>query len=52
LPAKSIEKVLATVASAIPSWKNMIAISFLSQGMKDKYLELLQVRLDVLNINP
>lgn len=50
LPAKSIERVLETVSSAMPAWKDLIAISFLSQGMKDKYLELLQIRLDVLNI--
>jgi len=50
LPVKSIDKVLETIASAVPRWKELIAISFLSQGMKDKYLELLKARVDVLNI--
>ncbi|MRR23446.1 type II toxin-antitoxin system HipA family toxin, partial [bacterium] len=50
LQVKSIERVLETIASAIPAWKDLIAISFLSPEMKDKYVELLQVRLDVLNI--
>lgn len=50
LPVKSIDKVLETIASAVPRWKELIAISFLSPEMKDKYLELLQARLDVLSI--
>lgn len=50
LPAKSIERVLDTISSAIPLWKDLIAISFLSQGMKDRYIELLDKRLDVLKI--
>lgn len=50
LPVKSIDKVLETMGSAVPRWKELIAISFLSPEMKDKYLELLQARLDVLSI--
>ncbi len=50
LPVKSIEKVLETVAAAIPAWKELIDISFLSGGMKDKYLELLNTRLNNLKI--
>jgi serine/threonine-protein kinase HipA len=50
LPVKSIDKVLETIASAVPRWKELIAISFLSQQMKDKYLELLKARVDVINI--
>jgi serine/threonine-protein kinase HipA len=50
LPVKSIDKVLETMGSAVPRWKELIAISFLSQEMKDKYFELLQTRRDVLSI--
>jgi serine/threonine-protein kinase HipA len=50
LPVKSIDKVLERVASAVPRWKELIAISFLSQQMKDKYIDLLEARLDVLSI--
>jgi serine/threonine-protein kinase HipA len=50
LTTKSVDKVLETISSAIPIWKSLINSSFLSMGMKDKYLELLDVRLDNLNI--
>jgi serine/threonine-protein kinase HipA len=50
LPVKSIDKVLETMGSAVPRWKELIAISFLSQEMRDKYFELLQTRRDVLSI--
>lgn len=50
LPAKSIEKVLETIVTAIPKWEELVDISFLSKGMKDKYLELLHTRLRGLNI--
>lgn len=50
LPVKSIEKVLETIDTAIPRWKELIAISFLSEDMKEKYLDLLQNRLGILNI--
>ncbi|MFO7574704.1 MAG: HipA domain-containing protein [Bacteroidales bacterium] len=51
LTTKSVDKVLETVSSAIPTWKSIINSSFLSQGMKDKYLELLEIRLKNLNIS-
>ena len=50
LPAKSIDKVLETIVAAIPKWEELIDISFLSKGMKDKYLKLLRTRLGNLNI--
>ena len=50
LPAKSIDKVLETIVAAIPQWKELTDISFLSKGMKEKYLELLHIRLFNLNI--
>ena len=50
LTTKSVDKVLETISSAIPKWKSLINSSFLSKVMKDKYLELLDVRLNNLNI--
>jgi serine/threonine-protein kinase HipA len=50
LTTKSVDKVLVTISSAIPIWKSLINSSFLSKGMKDKYLELLDARLSNLNI--
>lgn len=50
LTEKSIEKVLETISLAIPEWKNLIDISFLSKEMKGKYLYLLNGRLTTLNI--
>jgi len=50
LTAISIEKVLETISSSVPKWKELIAISFLSQEMKDKYHDLLNTRLSILQI--
>ena len=50
LTNKSVDKVLEIISSAIPIWKSLINSSFLSKGMKDKYLELLDIRLTNLNI--
>jgi hypothetical protein len=50
LTTKSIDKVFETLSSAIPVWKSIINSSFLSKGMKEKYLELLEIRLNNLNI--
>jgi serine/threonine-protein kinase HipA len=50
LTVKSIEKVLETISSAIPKWRELINISFLSKAMKDKYLDLLDTRLKILKI--
>lgn len=50
LTEKSIEKVLETFSVSIPKWKNLIDISFLSNEMKAKYLELLDRRLATLKI--
>lgn len=51
LTSKSVEKVLETISSAIPKWKTLIDISFLSKEMKGKYRDLLDVRLINLNIH-
>jgi len=50
LTEKSIEKVLETISLAIPKWKTLIDISFLSKVMKGKYLDLLDGRLTTLKI--
>ena len=50
LTEKSIEKVLETISLAIPIWKTLIDISFLSKEMKGKYLDLMDIRLTTLNI--
>ena len=50
LTAKSIDKVLETISSAVPAWKSLIDSSLLSKGMKKKYLELLEMRLHNLRI--
>jgi serine/threonine-protein kinase HipA len=50
LTEKSIEKVLETISTAIPKWRALINISFLSKDMKSKYHGLLNGRLTTLNI--
>jgi len=50
LTEKSIEKVLETISLAIPKWKTLIDISFLSKEMKGKYVDLLDGRLTTLKI--
>jgi serine/threonine-protein kinase HipA len=50
LTSRSVEKVLETISSAIPKWKELVNISFLSEAMKDKYLDLLDARLKILSI--
>jgi len=50
LTEKSIEKVLETISIAIPKWKTLIDISFLSKVMKGKYHDLLDCRLSTLKI--
>jgi serine/threonine-protein kinase HipA len=50
LTEKSVLRALGTVSSAIPGWKRLIDISFLSKEMKGKYIELLDERLTILKI--
>jgi len=50
LTEKSIKKVLETITLAIPKWKTLIDISFLSKDMKVKYLDLLDGRLTTMNL--
>ncbi len=48
LTSRSIDKVLETIFSAVTKWKELIEISFLSKEMKDKYLTLVETRIDIL----
>lgn len=50
LTSNSIEKVLETISTAVPKWKELTDISFLSYEMKEKYHELLGTRLTKLRI--
>lgn len=50
LNLKSIDKVLETISIAVPKWKELIDISFLSNDMKEKYHMLLGTRLAILRI--
>lgn len=50
LTDKSIDKVLETISSSVPKWKELIYNSFLSREMQGKYLTLLERRLNILSI--
>ena len=50
LTSKTVDNVLFTISSAIPKWKELINISFLSKEMKDKYLDLLDEHLGTMKI--
>ena len=50
LTDKVIDKVLETITSAVPHWKEVINISFLSPDMIKKYNDLLNSRLSILNL--
>lgn len=45
LTEKVISNVLDSIYNAIPGWKEIIKISFLSKEMKEKYLDLINERL-------
>lgn len=45
-----IEKILQTIITAIPKWRELIDISFLSPEMKRKYHDLLNTRLTTLKL--
>lgn len=50
LNTKTIDKVLASIHSALPKWNELLEISFLSPEMKVKYQDLLSKRLDILGL--
>jgi serine/threonine-protein kinase HipA len=47
LNEKTIANILEQMKKATPEWKELLEISFLSDDMKDKYLELLETRLQI-----
>lgn len=44
LNPKTIDKIVSDMFKCLPQWKQLIAISFLSDTMKEKYLTLLEER--------
>jgi len=46
LTDKIISGELTKIKNALPIWRKLIKISFLSEGMKEKYLELLENRIE------
>jgi serine/threonine-protein kinase HipA len=51
LTDKIIDKTLQSISSAIPTWKGLIDICFLSDEMKNRYHTLLDNRIKILDIN-
>lgn len=49
LNEKTITTILQHLKTATPNWKEMLEISFLSDEMKEKYLNLLQTRIEMFN---
>lgn len=47
LNEKTITNILQQMQQAIPKWKELLEISFLSKDMKEKYLNLLEKRLQM-----
>ena len=47
LNEKTIASILEQMKKATPKWKELLEISFLSDNMKQKYLELLETRLQI-----
>ena len=48
LTDKVVERTFNSIQNEIPSWFDLIEISFLSEEMRDKYRNLLQKRIDIL----
>ena len=48
IPESKVNSILAEIEAQLPKWKNLISISFLSDEMKEKYLELLQRRVEII----
>lgn len=47
LNEKTITTILQQLKMATPKWKELLEISFLSEDMKEKYLNLLQIRIEM-----
>jgi serine/threonine-protein kinase HipA len=50
LTDKVIDNVLDSITGAIPKWREEIGISFLSDDMKEKYIDLIDSRLERLHM--
>jgi len=50
LTEKVIDKVLDSITNAIPKWREEIGNSFLSPDMKEKYIDLIDARLERLRL--
>lgn len=50
LTDKIIERIIKRIQTELPRWFKLIDISFLSREMKDKYKNLLQKRIDILEL--
>jgi serine/threonine-protein kinase HipA len=50
LTDKVIDKVLDSITNAIPKWREELSISFLSEEMKEKYIALIDARLERLQL--
>ena len=50
LNAKIIDSIVHDFCQIIPQWRALIGLSFLSQAMQDKYLQLLDERCERLNL--
>ncbi len=46
LNAKTVDKILSDMFTCVPRWKQLVEISFLSDEMKEKYVSLLDKRLN------
>ena len=51
LTDKVIENVLNSISNTVPKWREELGISFLSEEMKQKYMDLLDSRLSRLDVN-
>ena len=51
LTVKVIDKVLKSITDATPIWREVIGISFLSDEMKEKYIALIDARLERLQLD-
>jgi len=51
LTDKVIDKVLDSITNAIPKWREEISFSFLSDEMKEKYIALINARLERLQLD-
>ena len=51
LTDKVVEKIMISINTALPFWFELIGMSFLSSGLQEKYIELLQRRINTLGLD-